>query len=102
LPCGGGCGPILTPDTWGGYLIYRLYPKTMVVLDDRHDLYGEDFLKSYLNMVHVQEGWDTFLAQHKPEYVMLPRNSALATVLTKTTGWQQVYADDISIVFAGR
>jgi hypothetical protein len=95
-------GPILSPDTWGGYLIYRLYPKTLVVLDDRHDLYGEEFLKSYLNMVHVQEGWDTFLSQNKPQCVVLPRNSALATVLLKSIGWKQIYSDDVSVVFAAR
>jgi hypothetical protein len=32
--------PVLTPDSWGGYVIYRLYPGRKIVLDDRHDLYG--------------------------------------------------------------
>ena len=29
--------PALTPDSWGGYVIYRLYPRNKIVLDDRHD-----------------------------------------------------------------
>jgi hypothetical protein len=37
-------GPVLSPDYWGGYLIYRLYPKTRVVVDDRHDFYGDAVL----------------------------------------------------------
>lgn len=94
-------GPILSTDTWGGYVIYRLYPKTEVVLDDRHDLYGEEFLKSYLAMVHVQEGWDTFLRQYSAKCILLPRNSALATVLSKSAGWKSIYADDVSIAFVG-
>ena len=56
-------GPILSPDYWGGYLIYRLYPAVRVVVDDRHDLYGAEFLKSYLRMVHVEQGWEEFLRQ---------------------------------------
>src|SRR4029077_10375672 len=38
--------PVLGPDYWGGYLIYRIYPQILVAVDDRHDLYGEEFLKS--------------------------------------------------------
>lgn len=93
-------GPILSPDYWGGYLIYRLYPDARVVVDDRHDLYGSDFLKSYLNMVHVEQGWDEFLTQHDPAYVLLPRHSALANIIAKTTGWKSIYADEVSIVFS--
>ena len=52
--------PILSPDYWGGYLIYRLYPHNPVVIDDRHDFYGEPFLRLYLKMMHVEPGWDEF------------------------------------------
>ena len=91
-------GSILSPDYWGGFLIYRLYPKMHVVVDDRHDLYGADFLKSYLRMVHVEPGWDEFLQSHAPGYVLLPRNAALAAILTKTSGWNVIYSDEVSIV----
>jgi len=92
-------GPILSPDYWGGYLIYRLYPKDRVVVDDRHDLYGADFLKSYLRMVHLEQGWEEFLQQTAPECVLIPRNSALASILSKTTGWKVVYEDQVSMAF---
>ena len=64
-------GPLLSPDYWGGYLIYRLYPRVrMVVLDDRHDFYGEEFLKSYLKMVHVEPGWEDFLSSTRLSCVL--------------------------------
>ena len=91
-------GPILSPDYWGGYVIYRLYPKTQVVVDDRHDLYGADFFKSYLKMMHVERGWDEVVDQYRPGCVLLPRNTALANILT-TAGWKITYADDVSIAF---
>ncbi len=92
-------GPILSPDYWGGYLIYRLYPKARVVVDDRHDLYGAEFLQSYLRMMHVERGWDDFLRDHPARCVLLPRNSPLATILGNSADWRSVYADDIAIVF---
>lgn len=92
-------GPILTPDYWGGYLIYRLYPRTQVVLDDRHDFYGADFFKLYLRMMHVEFGWDEFLHRYKPQYVLVPRESPLANMLMKTAGWKVIHIDEVSITF---
>jgi hypothetical protein len=92
--------PILGPDYWGGYLIYGLYPQEKVVVDDRHDFYGSEFLKSYLKMIHVENGWESFLQQTHPGCLLLPRESALADRISKTTGWRSVYADKVSIVFA--
>jgi hypothetical protein len=92
-------GPVLGPDYWGGYLIYRLYPKSRVVVDDRHDLYGEEFFKSYLKMVRVERGWDEFLRTHATSCVLLPRDAALANILIATKGWKQIYADDVAIAF---
>jgi hypothetical protein len=92
-------GPVLSTDSWGGYLIYRLYPQTQVVVDDRHDLYGEEFFKSYLKMVRVETGWEQFLSEHKNSCLLLPRGSALASVVAENRGWKKVYADDVSVIF---
>jgi hypothetical protein len=92
-------GPALSPDSWGGYLIYRLYPQTRVVVDDRHDLYGEAFLRSYLKMVHVEPGWDNFLQQHEAHCLIVPKDSALANILAESTGWQLVHRDDVAAMF---
>jgi hypothetical protein len=92
-------GAVLSPDYWGGYLIYRLYPKVRVVVDDRHDLYGEEFFKSYLKTVRVERGWEEFLRMHPAACVLLPRDAALANILVVTTGWRQIYADDVAVAF---
>jgi hypothetical protein len=92
-------GPVLSPDYWGGYLIYRLYPQWRVVVDDRHDLYGEEFFKSYLRMVRLERGWEEFLRTHPASCVLLPRDAALANILVTTQGWKQIFADDVAIAF---
>ncbi|MGP0020924.1 MAG: hypothetical protein ACLPHP_20315 [Candidatus Sulfotelmatobacter sp.] len=91
--------PVLSPDYWGGYLIYRLYPHNRVVIDDRHDFYGETFLKLYLKMIHVEPGWDEFFKIHQVGCLLLPRDAALTTVISVTPGWQPVYSDQVAIVF---
>jgi hypothetical protein len=96
-------GPVLSPDYWGGYLIYRLYPRERVVVDDRHDLYGEEFLKSYLNMIHGERGWEKFLNEHQASCLLLPRNAALTSLLNEQTAqWRAIYSDDVAIVFIAR
>ena len=92
-------GPLLSPDAWGGYLIYRLYPREKVVIDDRHDFYGETFLKSYLKMIHLEPGWDDFLNQSQPGCAILPKDSALANILAETPSWQPIYSDDVARAF---
>ncbi len=92
-------GPILAPDYWGGYLIYRLYPKTRVVVDDRHDLYGEGFLRDYVTMIHAEQGWDRFLEEHDVCCVLAPRGSALANLLELSGSWKEVYRDDVAAAF---
>jgi hypothetical protein len=93
-------GPLVSPDSWGGYLIYRLYPRVRMVVDDRHDFYGEEFLKSYLKMMHLEPGWEDFLQQYQVRCVVVPKSSALANILAETTGWQPIYGDDVTVVFA--
>jgi len=92
-------GPIVSPDSWGGYLIYRLYPKDKVVVDDRHDFYGEDFLKSYLKMIHLEPGWEEFLQQHAAGCVLVPKDSALANMLLESSSWRAIYRDDVALLF---
>jgi type IV secretory pathway VirB2 component (pilin) len=93
-------GPVFAPDSWGGYLIYRLYPQTKVVIDDRHDFYGEQFLKSYLKTIHVEPGWQDFLFAQHPGCILVPKSSALANILLETPSWQPVYTGKTAIVFA--
>ena len=92
-------GPLVSMDYWGGYLIYRLYPRVRMVVDDRHDFYGEEFLKSYLKMVRVEPGWEDFLQQHQAHCVLVPKDSALANILLETPAWQPIYSDDVAVAF---
>ena len=91
--------PILCPDSWGGYLIYRLWPRTKVVVDDRHDLYGQAVLQKYLTAVRVEPGWNQVLDEWKVRRVLMPSGSALANVLRDTPEWRVVHEDSIAVLF---
>jgi hypothetical protein len=92
-------GPIFCPDYWGGYLIYRLYPQSKVVIDDRHDLYGEKFLEQYLQTVHVRPGWNQLLDRQRVNWVLAPTQSSLANILKESPQWKMEYEDRTAGLF---
>ena len=91
--------PIFCPDQWGGYLIYRLYPQTKVLVDDRHDLYGDQFFKDYLKVMMVQPDWSKILDERHVDWVLVQKDSSLGTILEQTPPWKLVHADDTAILF---
>jgi hypothetical protein len=94
--------PIFCPDQWGGYLIYRLYPQTKVLVDDRHDLYGDQFFKDYLRVVFVQPGWNKVLDERRVNWVLVQKNSSLGTILEQTPGWKLIHEDETAVLFERR
>jgi hypothetical protein len=95
----GGPEPIFGPDQWGGYFIYRLYPRRQVVIDDRHDLYGSDRFREYLMMIQVEPGWADLLKKWRVRVMVLPSDSTLANLVRKTqSDWQVAYEDKVAVV----
>ena len=91
--------PIFSLDPWGGYLIYRLYPGTRVYVDDRHDFYGDQFLKNYLKVIQIAPDWQSALAETKVRWVLVPDDSALANILRETPQWRMVHEDRTAALF---
>jgi hypothetical protein len=91
--------PIFAPDYWGGYLIYRFFPDARVFVDDRHDLYGERFLKDYLKVMQVQPDWEKFLNERRVQWILAPAESSLANILKEMPGWKVTYEDGTAVLF---
>jgi hypothetical protein len=90
---------VLSTDAWGGYLIYRLYPQLKVMVDDRHDLYGESFMRDYTVLFRAAPGWDAILDRWNAGWVLLPPDSGLAAVLKERPAWHIEHDDGHAILF---
>jgi hypothetical protein len=88
--------PIFSLDSWGGYFIYRFYPNMKVFVDDRHDLYGEEFLREYLTAIRLAPGWEKVLDERHINWVLMPRGSSLANMLEVTRRWRVAYSDPVA------
>jgi hypothetical protein len=91
--------PIFCPDQWGGYLIYKLYPRTKVLVDDRHDLYGDQFFEDYLKVIYLQPDWNKILDERHVDWILVQKNSSLGTMLELTSGWKLIHADSTAVLF---
>lgn len=86
-------------DSWSGYLIYRLYPNVQVMMDDRHDFYGEAYVRDYLKIANAGYGWREALDRTGVRWVVISPDTPLASTLKLTADWKAVYDDGRAIIF---
>jgi hypothetical protein len=89
------------PNVWGGYLIWKM-PSNPVYIDGRIDMYGDEFVKEYLNIVFGFIDWREPFQRYGVQVVIVSPKSALGTGLRSASDWQEVYKDEMSVVFRKR
>jgi hypothetical protein len=96
-------GPMLNEYGWGGYMIWALTPKHKVFIDGRADIYEyAGVLTDYLSIVRLEPRTLALLRTYGIESCLIPRKASLATLLAVLPDWEQVYADDVSVLFVRR
>lgn len=81
---------------WGGYLIWRDFP---VYIDGRADVYGDEFIFSYLKAFNLTNRWRDPLENLNIDYVLIGSTHPLSSLLTEAADWQEAYKDKNAIVF---
>ena len=89
------------PNIWGGYLIWAI-PSNPVYIDGRIDMYGDQFVREYLNIVRGTIHWEEPFARHDVRNVIVRPKSHLARSLQESREWQQLYQDEMTVVFSRR
>jgi hypothetical protein len=90
---------VFSTDQWSSYFIFRLYPQTRVAFDDRHDFYGSEFVRRYVQTIESRPGWEKLLNESGADYVVLPKDATLSAVLRQQSAWRVVFEDQTSVVF---
>lgn len=92
-------GKMFNSYNWGGYLMFAA-PEVPVYVDGRTDLYDDQFLRDYLKIALVREGWEETLEQQNIDFVVIEENGVLAQMLRRQPEkWDIRYEDDQAIVF---
>jgi hypothetical protein len=86
---------------WGGYLIWAL-PSNPVYIDGRIDMYGDQFVREYIDIASGIIAWEEPFARHQVKNVIVRPQSHLARSLQESSEWQQMYVDEMTVVFSRR
>jgi len=86
-------GNMFNNDSWGGYIIYRCYPKYRVFFDGRSDMYGVSFTKEYATISRCEPGALDVLDKYKVSWVIYNANAPICRLLAAGGAWKLVYAD---------
>jgi hypothetical protein len=94
--------PIYNEYTWGGYLIWRLYPEYRVYIDGRADVYGDGLINEFLQVKDGKTAWREPLDNHGIRTVLVKPDAALASLLRQDGGWKRVFEDKQSVILIRR
>lgn len=93
-------GEMFNPYNWGGYLIWSLYPEGYrVYVDGRTDLYGDAFLREYVNVQWGRPGFEQVMDKHGINLILTQPDDLLDLQLACAGGWEQVYRDDVAVIW---
>jgi len=87
---------------WGGYLLYREWPDMRVFIDGQTDFYGEQLTREYLDVITLESGWESILAAHDVDWVILPVKELAARALEQNEAWSVVYRDETTLLLHRR
>jgi len=92
--------PLFNSYDFGGYLIWRLYPRYRVYIDGRTDVYGHKFFDSFLQVYEVNVDPRPALNRDGIRTVLVEPSSSLASFLRTQNDWKRVYEDPIAVIFS--
>jgi hypothetical protein len=92
-------GTIFNSYDWGGYLIWRLYPRARVFIDGRADVYGDAFIEQvYLPAYRGEANWQSTLERYNVGTILIAPTAPLAAQVARDPTWKRVYADAQALV----
>jgi hypothetical protein len=94
--------PLFNEYSWGSFLTWYL-PEYPVVVDSRVELYGNDVLTKYFDVVGGKERLDSDPVVARAGTLLLERNSAMAKALRNlpalSSQYRLMYSDEMANVF---
>jgi len=98
-------GPVFNDYGWGGYLMWRL-PEYPVSIDERLNLYGDEFTDAHFEVVMGKRKMETLPGFASQRVILLPVKLSMAKALTTIPllhqQFREVYRDSIAIVLVRR
>jgi hypothetical protein len=90
-------GHLFNSYNWGGYLAWSL-PQSPVFIDGRADLYGNELINDWWNVVDGTPQGFAILDQWRVQTILLEPTWPIIKLLP-SSGWREVYQDNMAVIF---
>jgi hypothetical protein len=91
-------GKLFNSYNWGGYLLWSL-PEYPVFIDGRTDLYDDEMITQWLQVMGAKEGWENVLSDYGINLILVEKDATLAHVLDFAQTWHLTYQDDHAVIY---
>ena len=94
-------GNMFNEFTWGGYLLYRLWPEKKVFIDGQTDFYGEELTREYADVYNTNNNFEDILNKYSVNWVIVRQRAILASELEKSPDlWKLDYKDELCVIYS--
>ena len=90
-------GRLFNSYNWGGYLIWEL-PEKPVFVDGRTDLYGDELIEEWVEVVQAGANWQEILRDWNVDVILLEPERPVVRLLEEND-WVLRYQDNQAVVF---
>jgi hypothetical protein len=95
-------GNVFNQYGYGGYLVYRMWPKTNVYIYGDAAVMGDPFLNEYQGVAVIHSDYGQVLDRRGVTWVIYSTGEALEVVLQQSPDWRLVYQDKVASVLVRR
>ncbi len=89
-------GKIFNDYNWGGYLVWTLRD-SQIFVDGRTDLYGDEIITDWWQIINIHPGWDELLNEYQADYLLISDDWPLGRIELKD--WQVIYRREGQLLF---
>lgn len=88
---------------WGGYVIWKLYPRYRDFIDGRaNTLFDTRILSDYFGIYDASPDYERLLERYRIQDVLVSPGSPIDVLLTRDARWLEVYHDAYSVLYTSR
>ncbi len=91
-------GRLFNSYNWGGYLLWAL-PEYPVFIDGRTDLYTDEVIDQWLQVMRAEPGWQQVLEDYGVRLILIEQGSLLDNALEAGRTWILIYEDDLAVIY---
>lgn len=94
-------GRLFNTYNWGGYLLWAL-PDYPVFIDGRTDLYSDEVVGDWLQVMRAESGWQDILSNYDVNLILIENGAMLDRILETDPSWVLIYEDILAVIYQTR